>query len=92
MDVRQAIRQRRSVRRFEATAIPEEHVEALVEAAMWAPSAGNLEARVFLFTYSPELRSQLCAAALNQTSLLEAPLVVVACADLKAIGPYGQRG
>ena len=41
MDVLEAIRQRRAVRRFKAQPVPAEMLRKLVDAAIWAPSAMN---------------------------------------------------
>ena len=42
MNVTEAIRARRSIRKYKkGTVIPKEHIELILEAAMMAPSAGN---------------------------------------------------
>lgn len=42
MNVTEAIRQRRSIRKYKkGAAVPKEHIELMLEAAMMAPSAGN---------------------------------------------------
>lgn len=42
MDVTEAIRKRRSIRKYKKGAvIPDEHIQLMLEAAMMAPSAGN---------------------------------------------------
>ena len=44
MDLDEAIRQRRSIRKYKADApIPREHIEAIVEAGCWAPSSTNIQ-------------------------------------------------
>lgn len=43
MDVLEAIRGRRSIRAFLARDVSEEDVRRLVDAARWAPSAGNVQ-------------------------------------------------
>jgi len=44
MDLDEAIRQRRSIRKYKADApIPREHIEAIVEAGSWAPSSTNIQ-------------------------------------------------
>jgi len=43
MDVLEAIRGRRSVRRFREGRVPDEHLRLILEAATWAPSAGNAQ-------------------------------------------------
>lgn len=48
MDVQQAIKGRRSIRRFEDKEIPEELLVQLVEAGVWAPSGGNAQTWVYI--------------------------------------------
>lgn len=92
MDVFDAIRGRRSVRRFEERELPPEKLELLKEALVWAPSAGNLQKRRFFFVFREEVKTELSEAALGQAFIGRAPLVVVACADLSIAEYYGDRG
>lgn len=92
MDVMRAIRERRSIRRFTDYIIPEEAIDKLIEALIWAPSAGNLQSRKFYFVRDDVLKMKLAAAALNQTFIAEAPLVVVGCTDSLIHSRYGERG
>lgn len=89
----ETIKERRSIRKFKRKDIPEEHLEKIMEAARWAPSAGNLQSRKFLIVKNPQLKNELSKAAYGQPSIAEAPIVIVACADLErsALG-YGERG
>ncbi|MBA7595229.1 Bifunctional F420 biosynthesis protein FbiB [subsurface metagenome] len=41
MELKEAIKNRRSIRRFKATPIPKEKIEGLLNLAMWAPSGMN---------------------------------------------------
>lgn len=92
MDVYKAVLGRRSVRNFENKEIPKETVNKLVDALIWAPSAGNLQSRKFYFVSDMNIKIRLASAALNQTFIAEAPLVVVGCADSKISARYGERG
>jgi len=92
MNVREAIIGRRSVRHFKNQPIEKDKVELLIEALIWAPSAGNLQARKFYFIENQKLKQALAAAALNQKFIAKAPLVVVACTDARIGNIYGSRG
>ncbi len=52
MDLDEAIRQRRSIRKYKADKpIPREHIEAIIEAGCWAPSSTNIQPwRFFVVT------------------------------------------
>jgi len=92
MEVKEAIRGRRSVRRFQDRPIPVRDMELLMEALRWAPSAGNLQARRFFFILDKQTRAAVAGASLAQMFIATAPLVVVACADMERISHYGARG
>jgi nitroreductase len=93
MDVLEAIKGRRSIRAFKNQAVPAEIVEKLIDAARWAPSAGNIQPWEFIIVRKPEIKRRLAEAALDQTFIEEAPVVIVVCADedSSSIG-YGVRG
>ncbi len=92
MDVIRAIRERRSIRRFKRRGIEPEKIEVLKDALIWAPSAGNLQSRRFYFVYNQQIKDRLTSSALGQGFISEAPLVVVACADLRIYHYYRERG
>ena len=55
MDLDEAIRQRRSIRKFKADApIPREHIEAILEAGSWAPSSTNIQPWRFIVVEDQE--------------------------------------
>jgi len=92
MEVFEAILKRRSIRDFEKKEIPKEKIEKLKKALIWAPSAGNLQARKFYFVSNEETKKKLAIAALNQNFIAKVPLVIVGCCDLEKISWYGERG
>ncbi len=54
MELMEAIRGRRSVRRYQDREVPRELLEELMEAACWAPSADNLQPWYFVVLTKPE--------------------------------------
>ena len=93
MDVLEAIKERRSIRAYAAKEVSEEDVERLIEAARWAPSAGNIQPWAFVIVKDVETKRKLSSAALNQTLIQEAPVIIVVCADLiRSSSGYGSRG
>ncbi len=93
MNVLSVIMGRRSIRNFEEKPVPREAMDRLIDALLWAPSAGNLQSRKFYFVTDAALRRKLAMAAYGQAFIARAPLVVVACADKEAVsGRYGRRG
>lgn len=93
MDLREAVRSRRSVRAFHPDPIPQTLLEQLVELANCAPSAGNLQSRDFVLVRDADLRQGLAQAANDQDFLAQAPVVIVVCANRQRIyARYGGRG
>ncbi len=93
MDIIEIIKDRRSIREFIDKDIPNDIIDELIEALRWAPSAGNLQARRFIFIKNKDLKIKIANAALWQSFIAEAPVVIVACADYKRISSrYGLRG
>jgi nitroreductase len=93
MELSEAIKGRRSIRAFKKQHVPEEIVEKLIDAASWAPSAGNIQPWEFVIVRKPAVKKRLAQAALNQAFVEEAPVVIVVCADEEhsSMG-YGFRG
>jgi len=93
LDVLEAIKERRSIRAYTDEKVSEEDVERLIEAARWAPSAGNIQPWAFVVVKEVETKRKLSSATLNQTLIQEAPVVIVVCADLtRSSRVYGSRG
>lgn len=92
-DLIDAIRERRSVRRFEDAEIPEATLGRILECARLAPSAGNRQPWLFLVVRNRELKQRLVEAALGQTFIAQAPVAIVVCADVpRSTERYGERG
>jgi nitroreductase len=92
MSILKIVKERRSIRDFEKRDIPEDIIDGLIEALIWAPSAGNLQSRKFFFVKDDKLKKGLASAALNQRFIAEAPLVIVGCTDSRIYSRYGDRG
>jgi len=93
VDVFEAIKSRRSVRAFTMEPVSDKEVRKLIDAARHAPSAGNIQPWEFVIVRDPEIKRGLSAAALDQTFIEEAPVVIVVCANqLRSGSGYGSRG
>jgi len=92
MDILEIIKNRRSVRAFQQKKIPEEVVEKLMEALIWAPSAGNLQSRKFYFIFHQGIKEKLVEASFGQNFVAQAPLVIIGCTNDKITSRYGERG
>jgi len=92
MEVFEAIKKRRSIRNYFKKPISGEIIDKLIEALIWAPSAGNLQSRKFYFVFNEKIKKDLAEAAFGQDFIAQVPLVVVGCTDDKIVQRYGERG
>ncbi|WP_227767053.1 nitroreductase family protein [Zhaonella formicivorans] len=92
-DVIACILERRSVRNFTGQPIPEATLGRILDAARWAPSAGNLQPWEFYVVLNPLLKEKLAAACNDQETVRKAAANIVVCA-LPEVSKekYGERG
>jgi nitroreductase len=64
MDVLEAIKQRRSIRQFTEQAIERELLEQILDAARWAPTAGNQQRWRFIVVTDPTVKEMVRRASL----------------------------
>lgn len=83
MHVKEAILNRRSIRKYLEKEIEEEKIDLLKEALEWAPSAGNLQARKFYFV-SGKTKEKL-NPAFHQDWAKKVPLIIVCCGNKEKI-------
>ena len=74
---------RRSVRQFEAAAIPEAELRELLRLAGRAPSAFNAQPWRFIVVRNEALKGKLAAAAYGQQQILRAPATIVMVSDME---------
>jgi nitroreductase len=81
MDVLEAIKIRRSIRKYRPERIPSKKLEEIMEAARLAPSADNRQPWRFIVVQDKEREKALARAANDQTFLSDAGAIVVAIGD-----------
>ncbi len=82
MEILNAMKVRRSVRKFKDTAIPDTILYEMLEAARLAPSPGNSQSYLFGVIKDQEIKEKLARAAGGQMWIASAPVVFACCADL----------
>ena len=92
MDLKEAIRNRHSVRDFSDKVLHKKIIDEIIEYANLAPSAGNLQARDFVIIDDNNIKEKLSNAALDQKFIVKAPINIVVCANLERTSSYGIRG
>jgi len=79
MNVHEAIKNRRSIRKYDSRQIDAPTLDKLREALRLAPSACNFQPWRFILVQNELLRSDLAKACCNQNWMAQAPLIVVGC-------------
>ena len=100
MDAIEAIKTRRSVRKFSDRPVEPEKLKTVLEAAQMAPSWANMQCSRFVVVQDREVRARISELSYvaeffaskgyksnpAQKALAEAPLVIVACAEPERSG------
>jgi len=94
MEVLEAIKTRRSIRKYKAAPVDDKTIQLVLEAARWAPSWKNTQCWRFIVVRDSDIKAEL-AQALGKVSdapnpstdaVRNAPVVIVACAELGKSG------
>lgn len=87
MELMEGLLTRRSIRKYQDTKVPAEYVDALLRAAMHAPSANNSQPWRFVVVDQRELLDKIPEFHPWSKMLLQAPLAIVVC----ALVPEGKK-
>lgn len=78
MDVKDAVRERHSVRSYLKKRVGKEKLRIILEAARLAPSSGNRQDWKFIVVRDKKTRQRLADATAGQEFIEEAPVVIIA--------------
>ena len=82
-EILRSLHERKSVRVYEDRPIEAEVKQAVLEAALQAPTAGNMALYTILDITDPELKTALSKSCDNQPFIATAPMVLIFCADYR---------
>lgn len=88
METIEAIKTRRSVRRFTNKSVSEEVIEQILEAGRWAPSGLNNQAWRFIVVQSPETKEALSGLTEYGAAVKNAPVLIVVFLDKEQMYHY----
>ncbi|MCX8177846.1 MAG: nitroreductase family protein [Candidatus Bathyarchaeota archaeon] len=90
MDVIEAIKTRRSIRKFKCDPVEEDKLLAVLEAARWAPSWANTQCWEFIIVKNNETKRKLAETLTPwnpaRDAVQNAPIVIAACAKIGISG------
>jgi nitroreductase len=100
-----AIKNRRSIRRYKSDHVDDKKIEVILEAGRWAPSWSNTQCWRFVVVRDPKVKAKLAESLLKFKLpdkeidnpaikiLNTVPVLIVVCAEMgKAGGPPGRGG
>ena len=76
MDILELIKTRRSVRKYKSEPVSDEDLERILEAGIWAPSAGNSQPWKFIVIRSKEVKEALSQVLSTGRYISTAPLAI----------------
>ncbi|RJQ36605.1 MAG: nitroreductase [Dehalococcoidia bacterium] len=102
MEVFEAIRTRRSIRRFKTTPVSDEILNKVLEATRLAPSWANTQCWRFIVVRDAKVKAELATALIGRPvegsteirpngaseAFIQAPVIIVACAELGRSGYF----
>ena len=105
MDIFEAIKTRRSVRRFQQKPVEDEKLNALLESVRMSPSWANLQCWKFIVVKKKTVKEQISEMSYvesffltrgykanpSKKGLAESPVVIVACADPSLSGAIWEQ-
>jgi nitroreductase len=90
-EFRKVVENRRSVRKYEETPIPESVVRDCLDLALLAPNSSNLQPWEFYWVRSPEKKKRLAELCFNQNSARTAAELIVAVARIDKINLHRKQ-
>jgi nitroreductase len=92
MDVMEAIKARRSVRKYRPDPVPEEELQSVLEALRWSPSWANTQCWEVIVVKDPKVKSELAGTLPKGNpavfSVKNAPVVLILCGTQGLSGYY----
>lgn len=92
MDTIEAIKTRRSIRKYEDTPVTDEQLKTVLEAVQWAPSWANTQCWEMVVVKDPAVKNNLADTLSpgnpSADAVRNAPIVIVGCAKKSTSGFY----
>lgn len=85
MNVKDAITNRRSIRKFKDKEVSMETLGEILEIAKWTPSASNLQNWKFIVVKEQSTKEKIADLCFEQNWMQEAPVFIIVCNDYKPV-------
>ncbi len=90
MELLEAIKSRRSIRKFKPDALPDEYIKELIQAGRLAPSGINVQPTRYIVIKSEDARTKLKECT-PLPFVAAAPVVIACCIDMQSINSTKAR-
>lgn len=94
-DIMEVILGRRSIRRYQEKAVPEEILDKILEAARWAPSWANAQPWEIVVVQERSIKEKIQETVSSRNpsylAIVNAPVLLVVCGQLKRSGYYNDQ-
>ena len=91
----EAIKNRRSIRKFKSDPVPDEALRILMEAVRWAPSWNNTQCWEMIVVKDQKVKLEVLKAVPKanpaHSAMVEAPVILVLCGGKAISGYYGGK-
>jgi len=91
VELMEAIKGRRSIRKYKADPVPDDTLQKLFEGVRWAPSWANTQCWEVIVVRDPKIKSEILRTVPEtnraHSAMIEAPIVLVLCGK-KAVSGY----
>lgn len=92
MELMDVIKLRRSIRKYKPDPVSDEDIEYVLNAARLAPSWKNLQCWRYVVVKNEEIRRKIAESRPQSKDwIIEAPVIIVACADPSKSGYHGDK-
>ncbi|MDR1666460.1 MAG: nitroreductase family protein [Bacteroidales bacterium] len=88
MHIREQIAAHRSIRRYSPQPVPDDILRQILEAGVCASNTGNMQVYSMIVTRDSHLKQQLWEAHFKQDMVLQAPVLITFCADVRRFGKW----
>jgi nitroreductase len=95
VELMEAIRSRRSIRKYKPNPVPDDNLQKLFEGVRWAPSWANTQCWEVIVVRDPKVKSEILVTVPEtnraHSAMVEAPVILILCAKKGISGYYGGK-
>ena len=87
-EIKKQITNHRSIRKYQSKSVPDDILHQILEAGISASNTGNMQVYSIIVTKDESIRRQLWETHFRQDMVLQAPVLITFCADVKRFSEW----